>query len=135
MKTVSREDAVHTAGSASQIADGAAATLLMRSDRAQALGLEPLARVKGTARVGWDPVLMPKIPIPTTQTLPKDTGLSIGYFSATEASSATISSSTPASRRTSSVCALSAGAGNVPCISWSESLKGGATVLKAPYSG
>ena len=33
------------------------------------------------------------------------------------------------------MCALRSGAGNVPCMSWSERRKGGATVWKLPCSG
>ena len=77
LKPVAREDGVHTAGSSSQIADGAAAALLMRAERAQELGLQPLARVKGTALGGCDPVLMLEGPIPATEKLLKDAGLSI----------------------------------------------------------
>ena len=44
LKPVARPDGVHTAGSSSQIADGAAAVLLMSAERAQSLGVKPLAR-------------------------------------------------------------------------------------------
>jgi acetyl-CoA C-acetyltransferase len=49
---------IHTAGSASQISDGASAVLLMTEDRAGELGLPPLARVADSLLVGVDPVLM-----------------------------------------------------------------------------
>lgn len=49
---------IHTAGSASQISDGASAVLLMTEDRAAHLGLTPLARVVDSLLVGVDPVLM-----------------------------------------------------------------------------
>jgi acetyl-CoA C-acetyltransferase len=49
---------IHTAGSASQISDGASAVLLMTEDRAAGLGLAPLARVADSLLVGVDPVLM-----------------------------------------------------------------------------
>ena len=58
LKPVAREDGVHTAGSSSQIADGAAAVLLMSAAKAADMGLKPLARVAQTALVGCDPVLM-----------------------------------------------------------------------------
>lgn len=77
LKPVAREDGVHTAGSASQIADGAAALLLMSAERASELGLKPLARISGTALVGCDPVLMLEGPIPATEKLLADSGLSI----------------------------------------------------------
>src|SRR5262249_46011898 len=77
LKPVARPDGVHTAGSSSQIADGAAAVLLMSGERARALGLKPLARVVETALVGCDPVLMLEGPIPATRRLLKRAGLSI----------------------------------------------------------
>jgi len=49
---------VHTAGSASQISDGASAVLGASERRAAELNLQPLARIVDTATVGVDPVLM-----------------------------------------------------------------------------
>ncbi len=77
LKPVARKDGVHTAGSSSQIADGAAAVLLMSAERAGVLGLEPMARVAQTALVGCDPVLMLEGPIPATRRLLERAGLSI----------------------------------------------------------
>jgi acetyl-CoA C-acetyltransferase len=77
LKPVAREDGIHTAGTSSQIADGAAAVLLMSADRASDLGLRPLARVVGTALVGCDPVLMLEGPIPATRKLLADAGLTM----------------------------------------------------------
>ncbi len=76
LKAVAREDGVHTAGSSSQISDGAAAVLLMSAERADALGLKPRARVVDTCLVGVDPVLMLTGPIDATQRLLERTGLS-----------------------------------------------------------
>src|SRR5262245_4821513 len=66
LKPVARENGVHTAGSSSQISDGAAAVLLMTEERAAALGLTPKARVVDTCLVGVDPVLMLTGPIDAT---------------------------------------------------------------------
>jgi acetyl-CoA C-acetyltransferase len=77
LKPVAREDGVHTAGSSSQISDGAAAVLLATEERATALGLSPIARVVDTCLVGVDPVLMLTGPIDATQRLLDRTGLSI----------------------------------------------------------
>jgi len=44
-----------TAGNASQLSDGASATLLMSSDKAKALGIEPLGYYRGTAVAGCGP--------------------------------------------------------------------------------
>jgi len=77
LKPVAREDGVHTAGTSSQIADGAAVVLMMRADKAAELGLKPLATLKASALVGCDPVLMLEGPIPATEKLLQQTGLSI----------------------------------------------------------
>jgi acetyl-CoA C-acetyltransferase len=78
LKPVARADGIHTAGTASQIADGASAVLLMSATRADELGCAPLARVAGTALVGCDPVLMLEGPIPATERLLGRAGLGIG---------------------------------------------------------
>jgi acetyl-CoA C-acetyltransferase len=49
------EDGIHTAGTSSQISDGAAAVLWMSEDRAKALGVRPRARVIAQVLVGSDP--------------------------------------------------------------------------------
>jgi acetyl-CoA C-acetyltransferase len=63
------EDGVHTAGTSSQISDGAGAILMMSREKADALGVKPLATVVDTCLVGSDPVLMLTGPIPATQKL------------------------------------------------------------------
>ena len=77
LKPVARADGIHTAGTSSQIADGAAAVLLMSAAKAAELGLQPKARVVGTALVGCDPVLMLEGPIPATEKLLAAAGLAI----------------------------------------------------------
>ena len=77
LKPVARPDGVHTAGSSSQISDGAGAVLMMTAERADQLGLTPRARVAETCLVGCDPVLMLEGPIPATHRLLKRTGLGI----------------------------------------------------------
>ena len=64
-----RDPAFHTAGTASQISDGAGALLLMTAEKADALGLQPRARIVDTCIVGSDPVLMLTGPIPATEHL------------------------------------------------------------------
>ena len=78
LKPVAREDGVHTAGSASQISDGAAAVLIMSAEKAAALGLTPRAKVVDTCLVGVDPVLMLTGPMDATKHLLSRTGLTIG---------------------------------------------------------
>jgi acetyl-CoA C-acetyltransferase len=77
LKPVARPDGVHTAGSSSQISDGAAAVLMMTAERAEQLGLRPRARVVDTCLVGVDPVLMLTGPIDATQRLFERTGLGV----------------------------------------------------------
>jgi acetyl-CoA C-acetyltransferase len=77
LKPVAREDGVHTAGSSSQISDGAAAVLLMTAERAAELGLTPRARVVDSCLVGVDPVLMLTGPMDATKHLLARTGRSI----------------------------------------------------------
>jgi acetyl-CoA C-acetyltransferase len=77
LKAVAREDGVHTAGTSSQISDGAAALLLMTREKAEELGLRPRARVVDTCLVGVDPVLMLTGPIDATRRLLGRTGLTI----------------------------------------------------------
>ncbi|MFP5255087.1 MAG: steroid 3-ketoacyl-CoA thiolase [Acidimicrobiia bacterium] len=77
LKPVARPDGVHTAGSSSQISDGAAAVLMMTAERAEQLGLTPKARVVDTCLVGVDPVLMLTGPIDATQRLLERTGLGV----------------------------------------------------------
>src|SRR5512143_77577 len=70
-------DGIHTAGTSSQVSDGAAAVLLASPERAQALGLRPRARIVTTTLVGVDPVTMLKGPIPATRKVLAATGLAI----------------------------------------------------------
>ena len=55
LKPVFKEDGSVTAGNASQLSDGASATLVMSSDRAKQLGIEPLAIYRGSAVAGCGP--------------------------------------------------------------------------------
>ena len=82
------EGGVITAGNASQISDGSAALLFMSAEKAQALGLKPIARVHTATLAGADPVIMLTAPIPATQKALKRSGLSIdeiGVFEVNEA--------------------------------------------------
>src|SRR5439155_524974 len=84
LKPVAREDGVHTAGSSSQISDGAAAVLMMTREKADELGLRPRARVLDTCLVGSDPVLMLTGPIDATHRLLERTGLTMGDIDTVE---------------------------------------------------
>ncbi|HLI72288.1 MAG TPA: thiolase family protein [Acidimicrobiales bacterium] len=61
------EQGTVTAGSSSQISDGAAAVLVMSEERADALGLRPRARFHTFAVAANDPVIMLTAPIPATR--------------------------------------------------------------------
>ena len=77
LKPVARPDGVHTAGSSSQISDGAAALLMMTADKAAELGLRARARIVDTCLVGVDPILMLTGPIDATQRLLARTGMAL----------------------------------------------------------
>ncbi|RSM61541.1 steroid 3-ketoacyl-CoA thiolase [Amycolatopsis sp. WAC 01376] len=72
------EGGVHTAGTSSQISDGAAALLLMDSDRAKALGLEPRARIVSQALVGAEPYYHLDGPVQATERVLAKAGMTIG---------------------------------------------------------
>ena len=84
LKPVARENGVHTAGSSSQITDGAAAVLMMTAARARDLGVRPRARIVDQCLVGVDPVLMLTGPIDATRRLFDRTGLAIDDFDVIE---------------------------------------------------
>lgn len=77
LKPVFKPGGVVTAGNSSQIADGAAAVLIMAADKAEELGLEPMARFVAFALAGVDPVTMLTGPIPATAKVLDRAGLSI----------------------------------------------------------
>jgi acetyl-CoA C-acetyltransferase len=77
LKPVARENGVHTAGSSSQISDGAAAVLVMTAERARELGLTPKAKIVDTCLVGVDPILMLTGPMDATRLLLERTGMSL----------------------------------------------------------
>ncbi|MEV4733351.1 steroid 3-ketoacyl-CoA thiolase [Saccharopolyspora sp. NPDC049426] len=72
------DDGLHTAGSSSQISDGAAALLLMDSDRARALGLRPRARIVSQCLVGAEPYYHLDGPVQATERVLSRTGMKIG---------------------------------------------------------
>ena len=71
---------LHTAGTSSQISDGASAVLIMDEDKARALGLTPRARIKTHCLVGSDPYYHLDGPIEATQKLLDRTGMAISDF-------------------------------------------------------
>lgn len=68
---------VHTAGSSSQVSDGAAVVLLASKAACDKYGLTPRARIVATTLVGVDPVTMLKGPIPASQKVLDQAGLKV----------------------------------------------------------
>ena len=72
-----KKDGSVTAGNASGINDAAAAVLMMTEDKANELGLEILARIKGFASGGLDPAYMGLGPVPAVNKVLDQTGMGI----------------------------------------------------------
>ena len=56
-----------TAGTSSQVSDGASVMLVMSGERAQSLGMKPIARVTSLGLAGVDPSIMGYGPVPSTE--------------------------------------------------------------------
>ncbi|MEU7002223.1 steroid 3-ketoacyl-CoA thiolase [Nonomuraea sp. NPDC046570] len=78
LKPVLGEDAFHTAGTSSQISDGAAAVLLMSEEAARRRGLRPRARILAQALVGSEPYYHLDGPVDATAKVLGSAGLAIG---------------------------------------------------------
>ena len=88
-----RIEHVHTAGNSSGIVDGAAAVLVGSKAFGEAHGLKPRARIRATAKIGTDPTIMLTGPVPATQKILADSGMTIGdidLFEVNEAFSAVV---------------------------------------------
>jgi acetyl-CoA acyltransferase len=88
LATPFRPDGVVTAGSASQISDGAAALAVTTSEWARQHGLRPMARVHAAVVAAADPVIMLTAPIPATAKALRRAGLGIeeiGVYEVNEA--------------------------------------------------
>ncbi len=77
LRTVFQEDGVITAGNASQMSDGASAVVVMSLEKAQELGIQPLAKIVTRVVVGSDPTLMLTGPIEATRQALERSGLTI----------------------------------------------------------
>ncbi|MEE4025190.1 steroid 3-ketoacyl-CoA thiolase [Gordonia sp. PKS22-38] len=71
------EGGIHTAGTSSQISDGAAAILIMDEAKARALGLTPRARIKAQALVGAEPYYHLDGPVQSTERVLEKSGMSL----------------------------------------------------------
>jgi acetyl-CoA acyltransferase len=88
LKRAFTEDGVVTAGNSSQISDGAAALLVMTSEKARELGLTPMARFHTFALAGVDPVTILTGPIPATAKALARSGLRLDEIGAIEVNEA-----------------------------------------------
>lgn len=88
LKPAFKKDGTVTAGNASTINDGAAVLLLASADKAKALGLPVLARIKAYASAGVDPAIMGIGPVPATQRTLKKAGWNLSDLDLIEANEA-----------------------------------------------
>ncbi|MCO1655486.1 steroid 3-ketoacyl-CoA thiolase [Pseudonocardia humida] len=70
-------DGLHSAGTSSQISDGAAAVLVVDADRAAELGLRPLARIRAQCLVGAEPYYHLDGPVQATERVLRRAGMAI----------------------------------------------------------
>jgi acetyl-CoA C-acetyltransferase len=74
---LARINHIHHAGNSSGIVDGAAAILVGNWQFGQDHGLKPRARIRATAKIGTDPTIMLTGPVPVTEKILRDAGMSI----------------------------------------------------------
>lgn len=84
-----------TAGTSSQISDGASAMVIMSAEKAQAQGLKIRARIRSMATAGVDPSIMGYGPVPASQKALKKAGLSIDDIDCVELNEAFAAQSLP----------------------------------------
>ncbi|HAB56144.1 MAG TPA: acetyl-CoA C-acyltransferase FadA [Cellvibrionales bacterium] len=84
-----------TAGTSSQITDGAAAMIIMSAGKARALGLKPKAKVVSMGLSGVDPSIMGYGPVPSSQNAMERAGLSIADIQTVELNEAFAAQSIP----------------------------------------
>ena len=84
-----------TAGTSSQLSDGASAMLMMSAEKAQALNLNIRARVRSMAYAGVDPSIMGYGPVPASKKALKKAGLVIGDIDCVELNEAFAAQSLP----------------------------------------
>ena len=68
---------VHHAGNSSGIVDGAAGLLIGSKEYGKRYGLKPRAVIRATAKIGTDPTIMLTGPVPVTEKILADSGMSI----------------------------------------------------------
>jgi acetyl-CoA C-acetyltransferase len=77
LKPFFKKDGVVTAGNASQITDGASATILMSKEKAKEMGIKPMVTIKGYNTSGVKPELVMEAPLPGVDALLKKMKLTI----------------------------------------------------------
>ncbi|MDO0825175.1 acetyl-CoA C-acetyltransferase [Desulfosporosinus nitroreducens] len=83
-----KKDGTVTAANASGINDGAAALVIMAKEKAEELGITPLATIKSWASAGVDPKIMGTGPIPASRKALEKAGLKIEDIDLVEANEA-----------------------------------------------
>lgn len=83
-----KKDGTVTAGNASGINDGAAALVIMSKEKADLLGIEPLATIVSYASAGVDPSIMGTGPIPASRKALEKAGLKVEDLDLVEANEA-----------------------------------------------
>jgi len=84
-----------TAGSSSAIADGASAMLVMSGEKAMALGVTPIARIRSMAVSGCDPAIMGYGPVPASKKALKRAGMTVDDLDHVEINEAFAAQSIP----------------------------------------
>lgn len=88
LKKVFKENGVISAGNASQMSDGASAVIVMSSEKAEELGIKPLAKIVARSVVGSDPTLMLTGPIEATKRVLVKAGLTMAEIDTYEVNEA-----------------------------------------------
>jgi len=88
LKPAFKKDGTVTAGNASGINDGAAMLIIMSGEKADQLGIQPLARIVSYGNAALDPSIMGYGPVPATQAALKRAGLTIDDIDLIEANEA-----------------------------------------------
>ncbi|MBS3804271.1 MAG: acetyl-CoA C-acetyltransferase [Oleiphilaceae bacterium] len=88
LKPAFSKDGTVTAGNASSLNDGASAVMVCSAEKAEQLGLTPLATIRGYANAGVDPAIMGTGPIPATRRCLEKAGWSLAELDLVEANEA-----------------------------------------------
>jgi acetyl-CoA C-acetyltransferase len=96
---VFQEGGTVTAGNASQLSDGGAATVVASEERAEEMGVKPLGRILGYTTGGVSPKFVMEAPIPTVHALLKKLDLTIHDFDLFEHNEAYASASLVVARQ------------------------------------